>query len=119
MTRELKFRAWVEWTETPRFEYSERHYPDTFWGNYDEGNNVEQYTGLKDKNSKEIYEGDLVTIKPYTKPFRVVFDKQYASFAGYNDTTRRLFNSLYSSDYEVIGNIHENPELLEEAACQS
>lgn len=123
MTRELKFRAWMneenKWTDYLEYDNGIWHARirsnrfDRVWN--DTGNiTVEQYTGLRDKNGKEIYEGDIVTIEPYTKPFKVVFDKQYASFAGDNSTAGRLFNSLYSSDYEVIGNVHENIELLKE-----
>ena len=70
---------------------------------------IEQYTGLKDKNGKEIYEGDIVS-KEYaggdTQPLVVHFDETEAQFqvGGFGIDPTRV---------EVIGNIHENPELLQ------
>ena len=81
----------------------------------------EQYTGLKDKNGKEIYEGDIVKVYAWTNLTRgleyrhttkVFWQEKYAQFnTTYNDA---LSNEITQDYFEVIGNIHENPELLED-----
>ena len=78
---------------------------------------VEFPTGLKDKNGHKIYEGDIV-LDYYDRDdvFIVEWDKDTASFI-LTDTEHILnvsFDNFYpDKDLEIIGNIHNNPELLE------
>lgn len=74
-----------------------------------------QYTGLKDKNGKEIYEGDIVLCK--------IHDKEYMGLVEYTNTYGFYYLSgMGRSDTElwgcnekkVIGNIYENPELIQQ-----
>jgi len=70
-----------------------------------------QYTGLKDKNGKEIFEGDIVKLKEYNFYFRVEYKE-----AGYmlvnNAMCQYELSNLAIKNGEIIGNIYESPELL-------
>ncbi len=79
---------------------------------------VGQSTGLKDKNGVEIFEGDLVehddNINGTWETFEaceIVYDGDYAQFCFKNDASNFL---SYYRNLCIIGNIHENPELLED-----
>lgn len=68
---------------------------------------VGQYTGLKDKNNKEIYEGDILRYSD-GKILGVTFDNKTAQF-----TTKTRWLWTIIDVCEIVGNIHENLELLE------
>ena len=75
-----------------------------------------QYTGLKDKNNKEIYEGDILFESFGEKYYKVVFENGSfrAEFEG--DFEEHSFDliDVVAQGCEVVGNIYENPELLGE-----
>ena len=83
-------------------------------------NSIGQYTGLKDKNGVEIYEGDIVTIMDCEPSLYKIcyWDNNFKWGVEYigNDKTNWQYENLEEfsyEDFEVIGNIYENPELLQ------
>lgn len=77
---------------------------------------VGQYTGLTDKNGKKIFEGDIILFDE--EYGHIEYDDLDAQFILSFDTWVTTFGIVNSRDVEVIGNIHDNPELLAETALK-
>ena len=114
--REIKFRAWdklnKEMINIESINFQERRvYKDTVSYRKFEDIELIEYTGLKDLSGKEIYEGDILFESFREEYFKVVFEN--GSFRAEADGY-----SLDLEDYddicEVVGNIYENPELMED-----
>ena len=125
--REIKFRAWDKRFKIMQHRVGIDCYEDGSTGFY--GDNcgrdtnefiLMQYTGLKDKNGKEIYEEDILMEDQYRKYPRIVkWMKQWGRWMlhGYNPKLKKAYmiginHKLKEST--VIGNIWETPELLKE-----
>lgn len=108
MQDRFKYRAWDSIAKEYIFDSYALY--ELFVNDIDNSYQVEQCTGLKDKNGKLIYEGDIVT--GFFNNNKVIWDK--GSFCV--DDGSGVFDELAKSneDCVIIGNIHENPELLKE-----
>ena len=129
MNREIKFRGKSKCSG--KWLYGDIMTPSTFLGKYrmwyenykrevDPGT-IGQYTGLTDKNGKEIYEGDIL-YQEQTLLGVVCISARYGISIQTKETTWALRNFIFDSDFdtgmlsdiEVRGNIHDNPELLKQ-----
>ncbi|MGC6767587.1 YopX family protein [Enterococcus sp. LJL51] len=132
--REIKFRAWDKEAEQMVLQMENGNEyvwmigtEDIFIQHITENNIPEQvlmqYTGLKDKNGVEIYEGDLIKFKFNQMSGRgfVYWNKEIGQWwiKDIREVTKKRGQRYYpfwkKCPYIVCGNIYENPELLEEA----
>lgn len=138
--RELKFRVWDKNDNTMKKEV--RGYWDLLIDmngvlhksmrtsfdvvlisvNFQDALVIQQYTGLKDKNGKEIYEGDVCAYQGYDVNRELFIEKIKIYFCDYIECEHHIsefigsgfcFNGRRPEELEVIGNIYENPDLLE------
>ncbi len=103
--------------------FTNRQEKGTFWDREDFEKRFIQCdsTGLKDKNSKKIYEGDIVKIRAFDTEHitEVLFkDGMFGiQWKDYTSTNAMLKILGWFTHIEVIGNIYENPELLKNVKC--
>lgn len=134
MSREIKFRAWDKSSEYMHSNVQSGVYEDPDeWTEFStvlglECFEVMQYTGLKDKNGKEIYEGDIVEYNDFNSlrtgghaEDKIIVGKVTFGCGMWMVEEKNCGHDLYEGlvndeELEVIGNIYENPELLEETA---
>lgn len=126
--KDIKFRAWSKAEEKMYLPEKSDMLSINFLGGVSYGGDtwaddmvLMQYTGLKDKNGREIYEGDIVKEQgarinnlpaaPFFKEIVFYEGKFMAKDVGIDDP-QLYINIAHSSYNEVLGNIYENPELL-------
>jgi hypothetical protein len=108
--REIKFRAW----DKKKMHYFNPFNQSTEFmrNNFDGRNEIMQFTGLQDKNGKDIFEGDVVSHYPHWCDGRtkteVKYDDEIAEFRPFGSSDW----ALEAKDCEVIGNVFDNPDLL-------
>jgi len=131
--REIKFRVWdkglkqmiyLSEPEVVNDDFSaivfklRDYFASAFSSDKMEDLELMQYTGLKDKNGREIYEGDIVTMIDEFRRIPVLgvvrWDKKNCAFVLSESYSSHLLNETI----EVLGNIYENPELLREADAE-
>ena len=114
----IKFKFWFPDTKKMSIAYTLDELLDGGW--YDIPKHITlQYTGLKDKKGKEIYEGDIVNLNhwnssdlfDYSKPFIVKWEHGQVNFkqGNFNYFIGGLVGKL---DIKIIGNIYENSKLI-------
>lgn len=119
--REIKFRAWYDQKElmySDEYSVLEHFFA---WSYHWKPEHLMQYTGLKDKNGKEIYEGDIVKCNPSYKENHeigtIAWEKRRGGFVvKVGRPTSQGFDALKmagATHKEIVGNIYENPELLD------
>lgn len=86
---------------------------ESSWETIDDIKTVGRYTGLCDKNGNKIFEGDIIRVDD-TENAVVEYDETSAFYMAVFDRAESDFGSLIGQypNVEVIGNIHDNPELL-------
>ena len=122
MNREFEFRAWLTKYNKMVNIYSWNIWQEYFMcSEYDsefylDETPIMQYTGLKDKNNKEIYEGDILFESFGERYYKVVFENGSfrAEFKGDFEWHHFDLIDVVVQGCEVVGNIYENPELMEE-----
>ena len=113
--REIKFRVWNGWLNKFENDFETRRQGNklTFWVDDNENDecvqlgDIQQFTGLKDKNGKEIYEGDIIE--------QIFYGDEISKIMLVVEDIRNLESIRCGSSKEnkIIGNIYENPEFVE------
>jgi hypothetical protein len=133
LSRTIKFRVYDKenkrmlYSSEPRDQGEREYIPFQFgvgWSDWEKSwlSDLMQFTGLKDKQGKEVYEGDIIKavledsgeLKDVVE--QVYYTEEYAAFGPFCHLMHydegRWIDCLQNDEFEVIGNIYEHPELL-------
>lgn len=92
-------------------EVTDEYVNPEWWCSIEKGS-AEQSTGLKDSNGNKIYVGDIILLTPTIPLYKVSFDNGEYRTISKHEITYSL-NDI-NNDCKVVGNVHENLELLED-----
>jgi len=110
--RQIKFRAWdgKNMSLNPNSAYMESFFLNDAIETAFIGTELMQFTGLHDKNGKEIYEGDIVKHNDQKRKNPYVVEMNWR-MDGHSSLYGYSFPNCDKNEMEVIGNIYENPDL--------
>jgi hypothetical protein len=113
--RQIKFRVWLDYNNS--FEYPNLitfHEDGTVETDRSRGGIVQQYTGLKDQNSKEIFEGDILFNDFVGADYQeVIFENGKFTCTNLTIGCDNLYDELdQHAGHHIVGNIFETPELV-------
>lgn len=114
----LKLRAWnKQEKEMIHWHDLKNHAGRLEWEDFISDYELMIWTGLKDKNGKCIFEGDIVKDLKKERLWEIVYDKNCACFSlksGFEQTSidSFCFGMFFSSKWELAGNIYQNPDLM-------
>ena len=128
MSREIKFRAWlkedkkmenvktIDFTDKTIRCLKKNEFINAYLLRRVSFDDVElmQYTGVKDKNGKEIYEGDIVVLNNIENDNMCIVRYEHSSYRLEGWSLREDLSNVEDRFLEVVGNIYENKNLLEE-----